>query len=81
MISGCSSQFNCIKSEVEKNDERNKKSKQNNTHIYISKKINNKKYFWKIKRNINFNQKENNLENNKININEDNNKNQNNKKK
>ena len=80
MISGCSGQFNSIKSEVEKNDDRNKKLKRNNTHIYISKKINNKKYFGKIKRNINFNNKENNIENNKININEDNNKNQNNKK-
>ena len=61
LISICSNQFNTIRSEAHPNNE-HKKLRKNNTHIFISRKVNGKKYLGSIKRNINFNNDENNKE-------------------
>jgi hypothetical protein len=61
LVSICSNQFNTIRSEAHPNNE-HKKLKKNNTHIFISRKVNGKKYLGSVKRNINFNNDENNKE-------------------
>ena len=67
MLSGGSSQFNTIRSEAQDKNNKHKKFKRNNTHIFISKRVNNKKYLGNIKKNINFNNNKNNKEDKNIN--------------
>ena len=72
MISNGNSQFNTIRSEKHGVNNTIHKLKRNNTHIYISKKIPNKKYLGNITKNIDFNKNTNKKEDKKINgFNED----------
>ena len=73
MISNGNSQFNTIRSEKHGANNNNiHKLKRNNTHIYISKKIQNKKYLGNISKDIDFNKNSNKKEDKKLNgFNED----------
>ena len=69
MMSGGTKDFNTIRSEKQVN---NNKLKRNNTHVYISKRIQNKKYLGKLTKNIDFDNNANKKEDKDINdFNED----------
>ena len=67
MVSGCRSQFNTIRSDSQNINDKNQKLKRNNTHVYMSKKIQGKKYLGNIKENTNFDKDKNKKEDKKIN--------------